>query len=139
MEATTMDRKFRMTQNDRITFDGIPLQIIIGADPEELRHRQTILVSLDVGVPRRIMRRAARTDLLKDAVDFKPLVDLVHAVGEGSTSKKRKYNLLETLAADIARAALERFPIRDIRVAIQKPLRYGTVGGIGVDMQWTRS
>ena len=39
--------KFR---TDHIKFDRIPLDIFVGADPEELRKKQRVLVSMDLRV-----------------------------------------------------------------------------------------
>jgi|SRR5579863_6367403 len=118
---------------DHIKFDRIPLDIFIGADPEELSKRQRILVSMDLRVSPRLMKRAARTDQLKDAVDFLALVTTVQ-----QTAEKKQSVLLETLAEEIAAAVLAGFPIKGLGLLIQKPNRYGTLGGIGVEIDRTQ-
>ena len=59
---------------------------------------------------------AARTDRLEDAVDYREVLDTVRAVSDA-----RRYALLEALAAAVADALVERFPISRVRVRVRKP------------------
>ena len=61
-------------------------------------------------------RRAAASDRIEDAVDYRDVVAVVREVSE-----RRAYRLLEALAAAIADALLERLPVARVRVRVRKP------------------
>ena len=55
-------------------------------------------------------------DRIEETVDYRELVELVRAVSES-----RQFQLLESMAAAIADALLERFPLERARVRVRKP------------------
>jgi dihydroneopterin aldolase len=68
-------------------------------------------VELDVGDT-----RAASTDRIEDAVDYRDVVAAVVEVSDG-----RAYHLLEAFASELAEALLARFPVTRVRVRVRKP------------------
>ena len=59
---------------------------------------------------------AARSDRIEDAVDYRDVAATVREVSDA-----RAYNLLEALAAAVADALLERFPLSRAVVRVHKP------------------
>jgi dihydroneopterin aldolase len=59
---------------------------------------------------------AAVSDRIEDAVDYRDVAAAVREVSDG-----RRYHLLEALAAAVADALLERFPVDAVRVRVAKP------------------
>ena len=59
---------------------------------------------------------AARTDRIEDAVDYREVAAAVRAVSDA-----RSFHLLEALAAAVAEALVERFPVERARVRVRKP------------------
>jgi dihydroneopterin aldolase len=59
---------------------------------------------------------AARSDRIEDAVDYREVADAVRSVSDG-----RVFHLLEALAAAVADALLDRFPVARVRVRVRKP------------------
>ena len=55
-------------------------------------------------------------DRIEETVDYREVVELVRTV-----SKSRQFQLLESMAAGIADALLERFPLERARVRVRKP------------------
>jgi 7,8-dihydroneopterin aldolase/epimerase/oxygenase len=55
-------------------------------------------------------------DEIEATVDYREVVELVRAVSEG-----RQFHLLESIAAAVADALLERFPLERARVRVRKP------------------
>ena len=55
-------------------------------------------------------------DRIEDTVDYREVVELVRAVSEN-----RQFQLLESIAAAVAEALLERFPLEWARVRVRKP------------------
>jgi dihydroneopterin aldolase len=57
-----------------------------------------------------------RSDSIDETVDYREVVELVRAVSES-----RQFQLLESMAAAVADALLERFPAERVRVRVRKP------------------
>jgi 7,8-dihydroneopterin aldolase/epimerase/oxygenase len=57
-----------------------------------------------------------RSDSIDETVDYREVVELVRAVSES-----RQFQLLESMAAAVAAALLERFPAERVRVQVRKP------------------
>jgi 7,8-dihydroneopterin aldolase/epimerase/oxygenase len=82
-----------------------------GENEDERRDGQRFLydVELDVG-------EAGSSDRIEDAVDYREVAACVRDVSES-----RAFHLLEALAAAVADALLERFPVARVRVRVRKP------------------
>ena len=82
-----------------------------GVGEDERREGQSFLydVWLEVG-------EAGSSDRIEDAVDYREVAACVREV-----SDSRSFHLLEALAAAVAEALLERFPVPHVRVRVRKP------------------
>ena len=83
-----------------------------GVLDEERREGQRFVFDVEVEVG----EEAARSDRIEDAVDYRDLAAAVREVSDG-----RAYHLLEALAAAVADALLERFPVTSAVVRVHKP------------------
>ncbi len=83
-----------------------------GATEGEREGGQRFLFDLDLVAD----DAGARSDALADTVDYRHVVACVRAVSDG-----RPFTLLEALAAAVADALLERFPLSRVRVRVRKP------------------
>ncbi len=81
-----------------------------GATPEEHERDQPFLFDLELEVPE------PPADRLEETVDYREVVELVREV-----SASRELQLLETLAATVADALMQRFPLERARVRVRKP------------------
>jgi dihydroneopterin aldolase len=81
-----------------------------GVEPEEREREQPFLYDLELELPE------PGTDRIEQTVDYREVVELVREV-----SGSRQYQLLETIAAAVADALLERFPLARARVRVRKP------------------
>ena len=59
---------------------------------------------------------SALSDRVEDTVDYREVAACVRDVSEG-----RDFHLLEALAAAVADALVERFPLHRVRVRVRKP------------------
>jgi dihydroneopterin aldolase len=59
---------------------------------------------------------SALSDRIEDAVDYRDVAACVREVSDG-----RRFRLLEALAAAVADALVERFPVARVRVRVRKP------------------
>ena len=90
---------------------GLELHGRHGVLAEERGQGQRFLVDLWLGVP-----ETALSDRIEDAVDYREVAEVVRTISDGHA-----FALLEALAAAVADALLERFPIERARVRVRKP------------------
>ena len=82
-----------------------------GVNEDERRDGQRFLYDLELEVG-----EAGSSDRIEDAVDYREVAACVRDVSES-----RAFHLLEALAAAVADAVLERFPVERVRVRVRKP------------------
>ena len=80
-----------------------------GATPEEHERDQPFLYDLELELA------GPEADRLEETVDYREVVEVVRGVSE------EERQLLETLAAAVAEALMERFPLERARVRVRKP------------------
>jgi dihydroneopterin aldolase len=95
----------------RVELEGLEVFGRHGLLEDEQREGQTFLydIRLEVG-------DAALSDRIEDAVDYREVADCVREV-----SDRRRFDLLEALAAAVAEALLDRFTVERVRVRVRKP------------------
>ena len=96
-----------------IELHGIVLHGYHGVLEEERGDGQRFLVDVELDLED---ERAAHTDRIEDAVDYRGVVEQVQWV-----SDERAYHLLEAFAAAIADALLSGWPVAAVRVRVRKP------------------
>lgn len=115
---------------DRIFIRDLALRCIIGIYPEERRAKQDVIVNLAIESD---FRKAARTDSIGDAVDYKTLkkgmIDLVET---------SSFALVETLASHIADLCLETPRVRRVTVTVDKPGALRFARSVAVEVTRTR-
>lgn len=94
-----------------------------GVEDEERERGQTFLYDLRLEVS-----DAGESDRLDDTVDYVAVAELVKGI-----SAARNFNLLEALAAAVADAIVERFPVERVRVRVRKR----DVEPAGLPVAWT--
>jgi dihydroneopterin aldolase len=92
---------------------GIELHGRHGVLEEERRTGQRFLVDVDLEP---LDDRAAATDEIDDAVDYREVVRIVQEVSDA-----RAYRLLEAFAAALADGLLDGLAARRVRVRVRKP------------------
>jgi D-erythro-7,8-dihydroneopterin triphosphate epimerase len=97
----------------RIYIRDLALRCIIGVFPAERREKQDVLINIMMECD---FSEAARTDLLKHAVDYKSLKTQIIAFVE-----KSRFQLLETLADRIANLCMEDARVHRVTVTVDKP------------------
>ena len=82
-----------------------------GVNEDERRDGQRFLYDFELEVG-----EAGSSDRIEDAVDYREVAACVREVSES-----RAFHLLEALAAAVADALLDRFPVARVRVRVRKP------------------
>jgi dihydroneopterin aldolase/D-erythro-7,8-dihydroneopterin triphosphate epimerase len=98
---------------DRIFIRDLALRCIIGIFPEERREKQDIVINIEMHTD---LRRAGRSDNLADTVDYKAIKKAVLKLVEESD-----FLLIEALAENVARIALNNEKVQQVVVTIDKP------------------
>jgi FolB domain-containing protein len=100
-------------RQDRIDIVGLAVPAVIGVFDWERRRRQRVLLDLTLFLD---VRRAARSDRIEDALDYKRVSKRVQAFVRGS-----RFRLLEALAQAVADLLLSEFRPRRVTVRVEKP------------------
>jgi dihydroneopterin aldolase len=90
---------------------GLELAGAHGVEPEERERPQRFLYDLWLEAPDQ-----STSDRLEDTVDYREVVGCVRGVVD-----ERQFHLLEAMAAAVAQALLEQFPLEAARVRVRKP------------------
>jgi len=109
---------------DVIRLQGLVFYGYHGVFPEEKKLGQRFVVDLELYAD---LRKPAVTDDLADAVNY---VDVYNLVKRCVTGKQ--FNLIETLAEDIAREVLDNTACQGVKVVLHKP--GAPIGGITGDV-----
>lgn len=98
---------------DTLILKDCRFECFIGIFPKERKTKQPIVIDVELGVD---IRKAAKSDLMKDAIDYRA----VHALMKERIEKNRSF-LIETLAEDLAQLILKKFPVRSVTLTLKKP------------------
>lgn len=103
---------------DVIRIKGLKVETIVGVHDWERRLPRTVVIDLELATD---AARAARSDALKDAVDYHAVAQAVTAF-VGTTQPQ----LIETLAQRLAERLQQDFALTWLRLELHKP---GAVAG----------
>lgn len=111
---------------DKIYIRDLALRCIIGIYPEERREKQDIVINIALYCD---LRKAGRSDDLNDTVDYKAIKKAILKLVEGS-----QFQLIESLAENIADIALVDGKVRKVVVTIDKPgaLRFAKASAVEI-------
>ena len=112
---------------DTILIRSLAVPALIGVYPEERTLRQTLVFDVDLSV---CIRAAAKTDDVNQAVDYAGVCGAIRAWVE-----QTDFQLIETLAEEIAARLLRRYPIRGVKLTLYKrPADLTDVDCVGVSI-----
>jgi D-erythro-7,8-dihydroneopterin triphosphate epimerase len=117
--------------SDEIRIKGLFLRTIIGINDDEREHKQDVRINLALTVD---TRPAARSDDIKDAVNYRTIAKDVIDVVENS-----KFFLVERMAEEIARLCLGDRRVEKVRVSIEKPAALRFARSVGVRIERSRA
>jgi D-erythro-7,8-dihydroneopterin triphosphate epimerase len=98
---------------DKIFIRDLALRCIIGIFPEERREKQDIVINVIMECD---LRKAGRSDELEDTIDYKSIKKAILKLVE-----KSQFQLIESLAENIADIALAVEKVQQVSVTIDKP------------------
>ena len=117
--------------NDVILLQGIQVPAALGVTVAERRLRRPVLLDLEVEGD---LRRAGRSDLIRDTLHYRRIFEVVEDV-----ASHQEHKLVEALAERIARAVLEKCDAEAVTVTVRKPTPIaGVLRYAGVRVRRTR-
>jgi dihydroneopterin aldolase len=116
---------------DKIFLKELTTETVIGIFDWEREVKQAIAIDLEMSAD---IRRAARSDSITDTLNYKAVAKRVLAFVQDS-----RFQLVETLAQEIARLVLSEFPVEWVRVVLHKPGAIRHSKDVGVVIERTRA
>lgn len=112
---------------DTIFLKELTTETVIGIFDWEREVKQTVAIDLEMSVD---IRRAARSDSIADTLNYKGVAKRVLAFIEQS-----RFQLVETLAEEIARLILREFDVEHVKLTLHKPgaIRHSKDVGIMIE------
>ena len=109
---------------DIVFIKALRADTVIGVYDWERDIRQTVVLDLELACDN---RRAAATDAIVDAVDYAAISTRVLTFIEGSA-----FQLLETMAEQIAAIVIQEFAVPWLRLRLSKPGAIAQAENVGV-------
>ncbi|MBT5218296.1 MAG: dihydroneopterin aldolase [Woeseia sp.] len=115
------------TYPDTIFLRDMRVETVVGIWDWERKIRQIVSIDLELGAD---IRRAAASDSIEDTLNYKSVAKRVQQfVGDSS------YQLVETMAEEIARTILAEFEVPWVQVRVNKPGAIRGAQGVGVQIR----
>lgn len=116
---------------DKIIIQGLKTKCIIGDYDWERKRPQKIILDLELETD--LERVAKKDELTPDMLDYSRLAkEVLHLV------EKSSYRLIETLAEEIAKLCLKKFPIESVKITLAKPAAIKAAGAAIVEIYRSR-
>lgn len=116
---------------DLVFVEGLTGSTVIGIHAGELETAQPVVIDVCAGLPQ---VRACQTDRIADTVDYGELRDRLHRL-----LREHRVQLLEALAEQVARIALDEFHAHWVRVRVVKPRKFEDTAAVGVLIERRRA
>lgn len=109
---------------DTVFITGLRADTVIGVYDWERRIRQTVVLDLELASDN---RRAAASDSIADALDYAAIsARLLSFIAQS------EFQLIETLAEQVAALVLAEFPVPWLRLRLAKPGAVAAAQSVGV-------
>ncbi len=116
---------------DIVYLHDLEIECIVGIFDWERRVKQTIVLDLDMAAD---VKKAAATDRIEDTLDYKAVSKrLIDYVGQS------QFQLVETLAENVAAIVLGEFEVPWVRVRVNKRGAIRHAADVGVVIERTRA
>ena len=115
---------------DKIYIRDLLLRAIVGIYQEERREQQDVVINIILDVD---MRKAAETDNIDDAVNYKAVKKSIIKLVEASS-----FCLIEKLGSEIARVCLSFKDVERATVTIDKPGALRFARSVAIEISRTR-
>lgn len=115
---------------DKIILTGLRIDAVIGIWDWEKRNPQTISIDLEMQTD---TKKVSQSDSIEDVLDYKAVSKRVKQFIQAS-----QFNLIETLAENVAKIILEEFDVQWLKLRISKPFAIRDSRNVGVSIERTK-
>lgn len=116
---------------DKVIVKDLLVRAILGINPDERVKKQDILINIVMYAD---IRRAAETDDIADAVNYKSITKrVIEHVEEGSDF------LVEKLVTDLAQIIITEFGVERVMVRVEKPGALRFAESVGIEIERTQA
>ena len=116
---------------DKVIIKDLLVRAILGINPDERVKKQDILINIVMYAD---IRRAAETDDIEDAVNYKSITKrVIEHVEEGSDF------LVERLVSDLARLIVTELGVERVMVRVEKPGALRFAESVGIEIERTQA
>ena len=115
---------------DKIILTDLRIDAVIGIWDWEKRNPQTISIDLEMQMD---TKKASQSDSIEDVLDYKAVSKRVKQFIQAS-----QFNLIETLAENVAKIILEEFDVQWLKLSISKPFAIRDSRNVGVSIERTK-
>tara|TARA_R110002110_G_C13470397_1_gene720574 strand:- start:55893 stop:56249 length:357 start_codon:yes stop_codon:yes gene_type:complete len=112
---------------DTVFIQGLRVDTVIGVYDWERNIRQTLVLDVELAGDN---RKAAASDAVEDALDYAAISTRILAFVEASS-----YQLIETVAEDVAALVMSEFGVSWISLRVSKPGAVKQAGTVGVSIE----
>ena len=116
---------------DLVFIEGFTAPTVIGIHDSELHAPQPVVIDVCAGLPR---VRACDSDAIADTLDYGVLRERLHRL-----LREHRVQLLEALAEQVARIAIDEFQAHWVRVRVAKPRKFEDTAAVGVPIERRRA
>ena len=121
----------RLMLMDKIKLSELKVETIIGIWEWEQRNPQTISIDLEMSTD---ISAAAKSDSIQDALDYKAIAKRIKQY-----SKDNHFQLIETLAENLAQIILEEFKVEWVKISVSKPYAIRDSKNVGLTIERKRN
>lgn len=115
---------------DKVFIRDLRIPTLVGIFEWERRIRQEVRLDIELGFD---IRKAAGSDDISDALDYKAVAQQVRTFVEAS-----EFNLVEALAENVAALILKEFPVTDVKLTLNKTGAVRDARDVGVIIERAR-
>lgn len=115
---------------DEVDINGLQVRSEVGFSPHELGKLQEINITIHL---RTSIKKAGETDRVEDTINTKTISkEVIFHV------EKKKYNVIEAIATDVARICVVRHGVSSVKVTVAKPnaLRFCESSSVTIERCW---
>ena len=116
---------------DKIILTDLRVDAVIGIWDWEKRNPQNISIDLEMQTD---TKKSSQSDSIEDALDYKKVSKRAKQFIQDS-----QFNLIETLAENLAQIILEEFDVQWLKLSISKPYAIRDSKNIGVCIERTKN
>ena len=116
---------------DKIVLTDLRVDAVIGIWDWEKRNSQSISIDLEMQTD---TKKISQSDSIEDALDYKAVSKRAKQFIQDS-----QFNLIETLAENLAQIILEEFDVQWLKLSISKPYAIRDSKNIGVCIERTKN